>query len=220
MGNLTVDIRRQTEERTMEALIDTICDRIERLPVPERIAALNRVRRRLQAVSPLAAEPVDCVLWLPAEAVEANDYNPNTVAKPELKLLEHSIAADGYTQPVVTFLEETRREVVDGFHRRQVGMTSRTVRARTGGYLPVVTINPDRGQRADRIAATIRHNRARGVHQVAGMSEIVVELARRNWSDARIARELGMDADEVLRLKQVSGLAQLFADGVFSEAWE
>lgn len=152
--------------------------------------------------------------------MQANDYNPNTVAPPEMKLLEHSIAEDGYTQPVVTWQEASEREVVDGFHRNRVGQESKRVKKRTRGYLPVVTINQDRTDRTDRIAATIRHNRARGKHRVDAMSEIVVELSRRNWSDERIAKELGMDADEVLRLKQISGLAEMFTDREFSEAWE
>lgn len=193
------------------------------LPPLERIEVLNEIRRALHAVSPLREEPVDLVLWVPADTVEANDYNPNVVAPPEMRLLEHSIRQDGYTQPVVTWLcngDERAREVVDGFHRKRVGTESKDIRKRTLGLLPVTTINAERDTRPDRISATIRHNRARGKHQVQAMSEIVVELARRNWSDENIARELGMDADEVLRLKQISGLAEMFADREFSEAWE
>lgn len=162
----------------------------------------------------------DLVLWVSAGTVEANDYNPNDVAPPEMRLLERSIAADGYTQPVVTWIEGTRRETVDGFHRGEIGRTSAPVRDATHGYLPVTTIGADRTGRDDRIAATIRHNRARGVHRVDAMSSIVQELVRRNRTDAWIAKELGMDADEVLRLKQMTGLAELFATREFSEAWE
>lgn len=191
------------------------------LPPDEAIEVLNEVRTLLHEVSPLRAEPVDCVLWAPVESVEANDYNPNSVAPPEMRLLEESIEADGYTQPVVTWLRpDGVREVVDGFHRNRVARESKAVARRLRGYLPVATINEGRTDRGDRIAATIRHNRARGKHRIDAMSEIVVELSRRNWSDAKIARELGMDADEVLRLKQVSGLAEMFADREFSAAWE
>lgn len=190
------------------------------LPEPDRIEALNEIRAALHEVSPFRDEPVDLVLWVPAETVEANDYNPNIVAPPEMRLLEHSIREDGYTQPVVTWCDNGRREIVDGFHRGKVGRSSKAVRARTRGYLPVTTVNERRTDRTDRIAATIRHNRARGKHTVDGMSDIVQELARRNWSNERIAKELGMDADEVLRLKQITGLAELFADREFSEAWE
>jgi len=190
------------------------------LPEPERIEAINEIRIAIHRVSPLKNEPVDCVLWVPGDDVQANDYNPNVVAPPEMKLLEHSITEDGFTQPIVTFPVNGHREVVDGFHRNLVGKKSKTVQTRTGGYLPVTTIRSDRQDRNDRIASTIRHNRARGRHQVDDMSEIVVELSRRNWSDAKIGRELGMEPDEVLRLKQISGLAEIFADEEFSEAWE
>ena len=190
------------------------------LPEPERIEAINEIRIAIHRVSPLKNEPVDCVLWVPGDDVQANDYNPNVVAPPEMKLLEHSITEDGFTQPIVTFPVNGHREVVDGFRRNLVGKKSKTVQTRTGGYLPVTTIRSDRQDRNDRIASTIRHNRARGRHQVDDMSEIVVELSRRNWSDAKIGRELGMEPDEVLRLKQISGLAEIFADEEFSEAWE
>jgi ParB-like chromosome segregation protein Spo0J len=190
------------------------------LPDDDRMDVINQIRADLHRYSPMSREPVDCVLWIPAEAVKANDYNPNTVAKPEMELLKLSIVADGYTQPVVTWRDGDQYEVVDGFHRSQVGREVGPVRKRVGGRLPITVINGDRGGRADRIAATIRHNRARGVHQVDAMAKIVVDLARRNWSDAKIGKELGMEPDEVLRLRQVTGLAELFADREFSEAWE
>lgn len=197
-----------------------LCADLAVLPEGERIEVCNAVKMALHEASPFRAEPVDCVIWVKAEDVEANDYNPNRVAAPEMRLLEHSIAQDGYTQPVVTWIDDGGREVIDGFHRNRVGQESKRVRSRTHGYLPVTTVNDSRTDRGDRIASTIRHNRARGKHQVTAMSEIVVELSRRNWSDERIAKELGMDPDEVLRLKQISGLAELFADREFSEAWE
>lgn len=200
---------------------DELVAMLRNVPEPERAELLNEIRSRLHEISPFQHHPVDLVLWVPAHHVEANDYNPNTVAPPEMRLLEHSIAEDGYTQPVVTWVEEDgRRETIDGFHRGEVGRTSARIRERTNGYLPVTTANAHRTGRNDRIAATIRHNRARGRHRVDAMSEIVQELARRNWSDAKIGRELGMEPDEVLRLKQITGLAELFADRDFSEAWE
>jgi len=158
--------------------------------------------------------PVSCVQWVPAEKIKANDYNPNSVAPPEMKLLEHSIRSDGYTQPIVVWQNNDEYEVVDGFHRHVVGQKIGLDK------LPVVVINQEREGRNDRIASTIRHNRARGKHQVGEMSEIVQELSRRNWSEKRIAKELGMEPDEVLRLKQITGLAELFAEEEFSEAWE
>jgi len=131
-----------------------------------------------------------------------------------MKLLEISINTDGFTQPIVTWKTDEGYEVVDGFHRHKVGKKLGM------SHLPVVVLNDENTSKEERIAATIRHNRARGKHQVKAMSDIVVELSRRNWSDERIARELGMDADEVLRLKQITGLAELFQDGDFSQAWE
>ena len=158
--------------------------------------------------------PVSFVKWVSTEKVFGNDYNPNKVAPPEMKLLELSIKEDGYTQPIVVWEVEDGYEVIDGFHRHLVGKKLGL------SHLPVVIINENRTEKTDRIASTIRHNRARGKHQIQAMSDIVVELSRRNWSDEKIARELGMDADEVLRLKQITGLAELFMDEEFSEAWE
>ena len=160
------------------------------------------------------------MLWVESDDVSANDYNPNSVAPPEMKLLELSILEDGYTQPIVSFLTEDKREVVDGFHRNRVGKECPAVRERVHGYLPVVTINDSRTDKGDRIASTIRHNRARGKHQVNAMSEIVVELKRRNWSEEKIGKSLGMEPDEILRLCQISGLAEMFKDQEFSQSWE
>lgn len=190
------------------------------MPLAERVEALNAIRAELHKVSPFRDEPVDCVRWVPADDVTANDYNPNSVAPPEMRLLQHSILEDGYTQPIVAYAIGAGYEVVDGFHRNRVGKEVPEVRSRVHGYLPVVPINSERTDKGDRIASTIRHNRARGKHMVTAMSDIVADLARRNWSDEKIAKELGMDPDEVLRLKQITGLAELFADRDFSEAWE
>lgn len=185
-----------------------------------RVAVLNACRTVLHDFGPFHEEPVDNVQWVPLDEVVANDYNPNSVAPPEMDLLRLSILSDGYTQPIVTNEEAGQRVVVDGFHRNRVGRECDDVRGRVLGYLPVVQIRSTQLDRGDRIAATIRHNRARGKHQVVAMSEIVLELKRRNWSDQKIGKELGMDPDEVLRLAQISGLAEAFADRDFSQAWE
>jgi ParB-like chromosome segregation protein Spo0J len=158
--------------------------------------------------------PVATVLWVDRDLVQANDYNPNAVAKPEMDLLRRSIEADGFTQPIVTWFHDGIYEVVDGFHRHLVGKEMGLT------HLPVVVVNSGSTERNDRIASTIRHNRARGKHKISSMSDIVVELSRQNWNDERIAKELGMDADEVLRLKQITGLAELFENEDFDEAWE
>jgi len=205
----------------MENLIKELVAKISELETSKKIDAINKVKIELHNISPFKSEPVDCIIWVENNQVHANDYNPNSVAPPEMKLLQLSIQEDGYTQPIVTMLEENGcREVIDGFHRHRVGKENQIIQNRIHGYLPVVTINEDRQDKSDRIAATIRHNRARGKHKVDAMSEIVVDLKKRNWSDDKIARELGMDADEVLRLSQISGLSEMFADKEFSEAWE
>ena len=188
--------------------------------IEERAEAINDIKRMLKEVSPFSAEPVECVQWVKSDLVIANDYNPNSVAPPEMQLLHTSIQEDGYTQPIVVWQHDGIYEVVDGFHRNRVGKEYADIKERIHGYLPVVVINGDREDKGDRIASTIRHNRARGKHRVEAMSDIVIELKRRNWSDAKIGRELGMDADEVLRLTQITGLAEMFADKDFSQAWE
>ena len=204
----------------VEALTARLAHAISVLPLEERVEALNEARAALHAVSPFVAEPVDLVTWVKADTVRANDYNPNAVAPPEMRLLKLSICADGYTQPIVACHDAQGEEVIDGFHRHRVGREVPEVRKRVHGYLPAVVINGEREDKGDRMAATIRHNRARGEHRVDSMADIVVELKRRFWSDAKIATELGMDPDEVLRLTQVTGLAGLFAEREFSQAWE
>ena len=158
-----------------------------------------------------ADQPVARVYWIPVGMIEANDYNPNVVAPPEMELLELSIREDGFTQPIVVWhREDGRFEVVDGFHRSKVG------RKLGLSHLPCVVLNRNEEERNDRIASTIRHNRARGTHNVELMSEIVAELTRAQMSDQWIMRHIGMDRDELLRLKQITGLAALFADREFS----
>ena len=187
------------------------------LPQDERVEEINALRELIHAISPFRTEPVDFVRWVRNTAVHANDYNPNSVAPPEMELLRLSIEADGYTQPIVATAD---LEVVDGFHRHRVGKEAPDIQARVHGYLPVVQIRASQTDRADRMASTIRHNRARGKHKVEAMSDMVIELKRRNWSDEKIAKNLGMEPDEVLRLCQISGLSELFKDQDFSQSWD
>lgn len=206
----------------MEFSIDEIAKAfkpLKKLDLEQRIEVLNAIKVELSKYSPFKSEPVDCVLWFPSQKVQANDYNPNSVAPPEMKLLEHSVLEDGYTQPIVSWNTGEHFEVVDGFHRSRVGKECAKVRARVKNYLPLVVINNERSDRGDRISSTIRHNRARGKHKVDAMSEIVLDLKKRNWSDKKIAKELGMEPDEVLRLAQITGLAEMFADKEFSKSW-
>lgn len=205
---------------TLAERAEALFRELDDLPLAERIETLNRIRGLLHAHSPFADQPVDCVQWVRAEQVAGNDYNPNSVAPPEMRLLRLSIEADGFTQPIVAYPQaDGRFEVVDGFHRLRVG-SGKGLRQRLHGYLPLASIRPSRTGGSERIAATIRHNRARGVHGVLPMTAIVVSLLRAGWNEADVARELGMDNDEVLRFKQVSGLPEMFRDHEYSRSWE
>lgn len=163
--------------------------------------------------------PVYNIIRVPIEKIRANAYNPNAVAPPEMKLLELSILEDGYTMPIVCYYiaAEDIYEIVDGYHRYTVMLQNEEIRKREDGHLPVSVINKDL---SNRMASTIRHNRARGSHSIELMSNIVAELTTAGMSDAWILRNIGMDKDELLRLKQVTGIAALFANGEFSEAWK
>lgn len=163
--------------------------------------------------------PVYNIKAIPLEKIKANEYNPNRVAPPEMKLLEISIWEDGYTQPIVCYYDQKNDEyiIVDGFHRYTIMKTSKRIYEREKGLIPVVVINKELGER---MASTIRHNRARGSHNVDLMSNIVAELVEMGKSDSWICKNIGMSADEVLRLKQITGLASLFKNDNFSNSWE
>lgn len=163
--------------------------------------------------------PVYNVLKIHMDKIRANAYNPNAVAPPEMKLLETSIWEDGYTMPVVCYYlpDEDVYEIVDGYHRYTTLKTSKRILEREKGFLPCVVIEKDV---SNRMASTIRHNRARGSHSVELMSNIVADLLGSGMSDGWILKHIGMDKDELLRLKQITGLASLFADAEFSKSWE
>lgn len=205
----------------LSTITSEITNAIEELNLSDSVEFINELRYAIHKASPFKNEPVDYVKWELSDNIVSNDYNPNKVAPPEMELLEVSIMNDGYTQPIVTWPNEEKgkTEVIDGFHRNRVGKESKVVNSRIKGYLPVVNIRKEQSSKNDRIASTIRHNRARGKHQVDAMSEIVIELKNRNWANKRIAKQLGMDEEEVLRLCQVSGLEHLFSDKDFSNAW-
>lgn len=162
--------------------------------------------------------PVYNVIAVPIEEIQANSYNPNHVAPPEMKLLYESINEDGYTMPIVCYrLENGKYEIVDGYHRYTTMLTHKDIYDREGGKLPVVVIDKDT---SNRMASTIRHNRARGSHSIELMMNIVGELKKAGMSDAWIMKEIGMDADELLRYKQLSGLAEMFKDRNYSTTEE
>jgi len=206
-----------------KGFVDNITGLFEQLDgysLDEKVDAINAIRQSLKQYSPFKDEPVDCVVWVKNKDVEANDYNPNSVAPPEMELLRLSIKNDGYTQPIVTWKDDDRIEVIDGFHRNRVGKECDDIQQRIHGYLPIVVVNDKQTDKKNRIASTIRHNRARGKHKVEAMSDIVLELKNRNWKNSRICKELGMEEDEVLRLCQITGLEDLFKDEEFSKSWD
>lgn len=207
--------------RNIALLKTAINSALEALSGDELVEAINDIRLTVHEHSPFKTEPVDCVLWVKNQLVHSNDYNPNSVAPPEMELLRVSIDADGYTQPIVAMADpDGTFEVIDGFHRHRVGKECADIQARVHGFLPLVQIRESQTDKTDRMASTIRHNRARGKHRVEAMSDIVIELKKRNWSDEKIAKNLGMEPDEVLRLCQISGLADLFSDDDFSASWD
>ncbi len=191
---------------------------IKDLPIADAIEEINLIRKRLHAVSPIS-QPVDLVIWVPIEMVEPNDYNPNSVAKVEMGLLYTSILHDGYTQPIVTIWDDERGKyiIIDGFHRYYTAKTQPDILDRNKGCVPIVvllkTIN-------ERMAATVRHNRARGKHSIQGMSHMVFQMLDNGWEDEKICQHLGMEAEELLRLKHITGFSKLFENVEYRQAWE
>lgn len=208
--------RQARADADMAALRQEITQTVERHPVPEDV--INEIRQILHALSPQGSQPVDFVRWVPVEDVEPNDYNPNAVAHLEMQLLLRSITADGYTQPVVTIWDAERQKyvIVDGFHRYFCLKNSVELMKRTGGLLPVVVIKKSIN---DRMAATVRHNRARGKHSVTGMASMVFQMLDNGMDDSTICNELGMEAEELLRLKHITGFSKLFADKEYNRSW-
>ena len=203
-----------------QRLINEMARYLQSLPEDKRIEAINALRQAIHENSPFREQPVDCVLWIKQDEITANDYNPNNVAPPEKRLLCKSLEMDGFTQPIVVTENDAQHyEIVDGFHRHEIGSNRAILKRQLKGYLPVTCLRKERQKKFDRMAATIRHNRARGRHQINAISEIVRELAQLGWNDEKIGKELGMDSDEVLRLKQINGLLELFTDRRYSEAW-
>ena len=167
----------------------------------------------------LSDHPVNDIQWVPLDKVEPNDYNPNSVAEQEMALLRTSILHDGYTQPVVVCYhpERDKYEIIDGFHRYWVVRTYQDIYDWTGGHCPVAVVHSDKNQR---MASTIRHNRARGKHSVNGMSNLVFTMLQNGWADEDICNQLGMEPEELLRLKHITGFSKLFKDHTYNRAWK
>jgi len=207
------------EGNAVDTLREQVVDAMQAARNPaERAQILNQVRQMLHELSPCSAAPVDCVLLVPVEYVEPNDYNPNSVAQIEMGLLLHSIRQDGYTQPVVTVYdaERDRYVIVDGFHRYYVMKNVPEIYERYSGLLPITVIDKPP---AARMASTVRHNRARGRHVVGGMASLVFQMLDQGMSDADVCNELGMEPEELLRLKHITGFSKLFADQEYGRAW-
>lgn len=192
------------------------------MSVEEVVEAANAAVRKAAESLPWGREhPVGIVQWVHIDRVQANDYNPNSVAFHEMKLLHTSISEDGYTQPVVVIWDgeaqngEGRYIIVDGFHRWTVMKKFDDIRDTTGGYLPVVVIDKPV---ADRIASTVRHNRARGKHSVAGMGNLVYRMLAEGVSDEEVCNRLGLEAEELVRLKHITGFSKLYANREYSPA--
>lgn len=182
------------------------------------IAEINEIKIALHKDSPIQ-QPVDCVLWVPIEKVEPNDYNPNAVATVEMGLLYKSIKKDGYTQPIVTIYDADKDKyvIVDGFHRYYICKTKKDIYEANNGMVPIVIIKKSI---SERMAATVRHNRARGEHSIDGMSNLVFEMLDSGLSEADVCNELGMEPEEMLKLKHLTGFAKLFEDAEYKKSWE
>jgi ParB-like chromosome segregation protein Spo0J len=180
--------------------------------------AIRDVREAIEPLSPWQ-QPIDNVLWMPIEKVQPNDYNPNSVANIEMGLLYKSIKHDGYTQPIVTIYdpEADKYIIVDGFHRYFTAKNNPDILARNNGDVPIVVIQKDINER---MAATIRHNRARGSHSITGMSNIVFKMLDNGWKDEEICNHLGMQPDELLKLKHITGFSKLFENAEYQKSWE
>ena len=184
----------------------------------DKVGAIGEVRQLLHDLHPNNDMPVDLVEWVPIEKVQPNDYNPNTVAEVELALLLQSIEHDGYTQPVVTVYdaEQDKYIIVDGFHRYFVMKRNKALQEKCHGLLPCVVIKKGIN---DRMASTVRHNRARGKHTVNGMANLVFQMLDNGMDDKDVCNELGMEPEELLRLKHITGFSKLFADVEYNRAW-
>ncbi len=202
------------------ALAETLTVIRERLESTEdRLTEIEQIRDLLFEMSPQNGQPVDRVRWIPIEQVEPNDYNPNAVARKEMGLLYVSIDHDGYTQPIVTIYdpEKGKYVIVDGFHRYFVAKSRADILERTNHRLPVVVIDKSIN---DRMASTVRHNRARGEHSITGMGKLVFGMLKNGWDDAKICNHLGLEPEELLKLKHITGFSALFKNKEYNKAWE
>lgn len=207
-----------TDELTKDvvAMFASILKALEK--ADDKLDLISLIRVFLHQHSPMQ-QPIDLVRWVPIDEVEPNDYNPNAVAKKEMALLYKSILHDGYTQPIVTIFDSEKKKyvIIDGFHRYFVCKTQKDIYERNEGLLPVVVLNKTIN---DRMSSTVRHNRARGEHSVNGMGNMVFKMLENGWTEAEICNNLGMSAEEILKLKHITGFSKLFDDVEYRKSWE
>lgn len=195
-----------------------VIDHMNTLAEEDKIKWVEALKEQIDNNHPLNSQPVNRIRWVDINDVQANDYNPNSVAKTEMGLLYTSILHDGYTQPVVTIWDNEIKKyiIVDGFHRYFTCKSNADILSRNCGRLPIVVIDKNIN---DRMASTVRHNRARGKHSVTGMSNMVFSMLENGWEDNAICNELGMEPDELLRLKHITGFSKLFSNTEYQKAW-
>lgn len=196
-------------------MIKDLLKQFENSSIEEKVELYNQISNELYEFLGIN-HPVLNIQLVPLDSVEKNDYNPNKVANPEMELLKLSIKKDGLTMPCVVSSDKNKFVIVDGFHRKTIVENDKDVSKSLFGYLPVSKLDKDL---ENRITSTVRHNMARGTHQIELSAKLVTILKKHNWSNERIGKELGMDADEVLRLKQITGISEAFSDIEFSKSW-
>jgi hypothetical protein len=201
-------------DKNLKAMLLKQCNASE-----DKISFINTLKEYIHRDLSPVKQPIDYVRWIPIDKVCPNDYNPNSVAKVEMGLLYKSIKHDGYTQPIVTIYDQEKDlyVIVDGFHRYYTCKTNPDIYERNNGYLPCVVIEKDINER---MAATIRHNRARGEHSVSGMGNMVFEMLKNGWRDEDICNHLGMEAEELLKLKHITGFSALFKNAEYNKSWQ
>lgn len=204
---------------TRSDVINAVSSYLSGVPDKDRQSEIQALKTAIYGFSDKRHNPVDNVIWVNYNMVEANDYNPNAVARREMKLLHTSISHDGYTQPIVTIWDAEKQKyvIIDGFHCFASMVYNKDLQELNNCQVPIVVLDKDIN---DRMASTIRHNRARGKHSVEGMSNIVLQMLKNGWGDADICNELGLETEELVRLKYVTGFAKLYEGKEFNKAWE
>lgn len=200
----------------LEDIRAMIAHELEGKTTEQAVEIINDLRAFIHEFSPMKGEPCDLILWVKVEKVSPNDYNPNSTAGKEMNLLYISIKEDGVTMPIVTIQDGEGYTIVDGFHRYFTCKTMEDLKERMSGYLPITVINKSL---EERIAATVRHNRARGSHSVQGMSNLVFKMLQESVSDDQICNKLGLDATELVKLKHITGYSKLYENAEYGKAW-